>query len=105
MTDLVEPLPGVTPARVRHAPTGYLLYLGAALLFALNGTVAKTLLLGGIEASDLSQLRATVAFLILFAFVALTQRSALRIRRSSPELGDGPMAWMPLPDPPPIIED
>ena len=82
MTDLVEPLPGVTPARVRHAPTGYLLYLGAALLFALNGTVAKTLLLGGIEASDLSQLRATVAFLILLAFVALTNRSALRLRRS-----------------------
>ena len=41
MTDVVEPLPGVAPARVRHAPTGYLLYLGAALLFAINGTVAK----------------------------------------------------------------
>lgn len=81
MTDVVEPLPGVVPARVRHAPTGYLLYLGAALLFAINGTVSKTLLLGGIDASDLSQLRATVAFLILFAFVALTRRSALRIRR------------------------
>ena len=81
MTDVVEPLPGVVPARVRHAPTGYLLYLGAALLFAINGTVSKTRLLGGIDASDLSQLRATVAFLILFAFVALTRRSALRIRR------------------------
>jgi drug/metabolite transporter (DMT)-like permease len=81
VTDVVEPLPGVVPARVRHAPTGYLLYLGAALLFAINGTVSKTLLLGGIDASDLSQLRATVAFLILFAFVALTRRSALRIRR------------------------
>jgi drug/metabolite transporter (DMT)-like permease len=81
VTEVVEPLPGVAPARVRHAPTGYLLYLGAALLFAINGTVAKTLLLGGIEATDLSQLRATVAFLILFAFVALTRRSALRLRR------------------------
>jgi drug/metabolite transporter (DMT)-like permease len=79
VTDLVEPLPGVVPARVRHAPTGYLLYLGAALLFAINGTVAKTLLLGGIEASDLSQLRATVAFLLLFAFIALTRRRALRL--------------------------
>lgn len=82
MTDLVEPLPGVAPARVRHAPTGYVLYLAAALLFAINGTVAKTLLLGGIEASRLSQLRATLAFLMLFAFVALTRRAALRLRRA-----------------------
>ena len=81
MTDLVEPLPGVVPARTRHVPTGYLLYLCAAALFAVNGTVAKTLLLGGIEAADLSQLRATGAFLILLTFVAVTRRSALRLRR------------------------
>lgn len=82
MTDLAEPLPGVVPARVRHPARGYALYLSAALLFALNGTVAKTLLLGGMEATRLSQLRATAAFLILLGFVALTNRSALRLRRS-----------------------
>jgi drug/metabolite transporter (DMT)-like permease len=82
VTDLAEPLPGVAPAKTRHAPTGYLLYLGAALLFAINGTVAKSLLLAGFEASTLSQLRATVAFLILFAFVALTRPAALRLRRA-----------------------
>lgn len=81
MTDLAEPLPGVVPARIRHPPTGYLLYLAAALLFAFNGTVAKTLLLGGIEASHLSQVRATLAFVILLAFVALTNRPALRLHR------------------------
>ena len=81
MTDLAEPLPGVAPARVRHAATGYGLYLLAAMLFAINGTVSKTLLLGGIEASVLSQLRATAAFLILLAFVAITRRSALRLHR------------------------
>ncbi len=70
MTDLAEPLPGVPPAARRHPATGYLLYLVAALLFALNGVVAKTLLLGGMEASRLSQLRATLAFLILLGFVA-----------------------------------
>jgi drug/metabolite transporter (DMT)-like permease len=79
--DLVEPIPGVPPARTRHPATGYLLYLGAALLFSINGTVAKSLLLAGFEASSLSQLRASVAFLLLFAFVALTNRPALRIRR------------------------
>jgi drug/metabolite transporter (DMT)-like permease len=82
LTDLAEPLPGVPPATRRHPATGYLLYLVAALLFALNGVVAKTLLLGGMEASRLSQLRATLAFLILLGFVALTRRSALRLRRA-----------------------
>jgi drug/metabolite transporter (DMT)-like permease len=81
VTDLAEPLPGVAPARARHPATGYLLYLVAALLFALNGTVAKTLLLAGAEATRLSQFRATFAFLILLGFVALTRRSALRLRR------------------------
>jgi drug/metabolite transporter (DMT)-like permease len=81
VTDLVEPLPGVAPARVRHAPRGYLLYLGAALLFALNGTVAKTLILGGIDVTHLSQLRATLAFAILLVAVAATRPSALRLRR------------------------
>ena len=82
MTDVAEPLPGVVPARSPHPLRGYALYLVAALLFALNGTVAKTLLLGGVDAADLSQLRATVAFLILLAFVAVTNRPALRVRRS-----------------------
>ena len=82
MTDLAEPLPGVKEARSRHPAAGYLLYLVAALLFAFNGVVAKTLLLGGMEASRLSQLRATLAFLILLGFVALTRRSALRLRRA-----------------------
>ena len=81
MTDLAEPLPGVPLARTLHRARGYLLYLVAALLFAFNGTVAKTLLLGGVEATRLSQLRATVAFLILLAFIALTRRTALRLRR------------------------
>jgi drug/metabolite transporter (DMT)-like permease len=81
VTDLAEPLPGVTPARVPHPARGYLLYLVAALLFAFNGTVAKTLLLGGIEPSVLSQVRATAAFLLLLVFVALTRPASLRIRR------------------------
>ena len=50
MTDLAEPLPGVVLAKNPHPATGYVLYLGAAILFALNGTVSKTLLLGGMEA-------------------------------------------------------
>jgi drug/metabolite transporter (DMT)-like permease len=82
LTDLAEPLPGVKEASSRNPAAGYLLYLVAAILFAFNGVVAKTLLLGGMEASRLSQLRATLAFLILLGFVALTRRSALRLRRA-----------------------
>ncbi len=81
MTDVVEPIPGVAAAVTRRPSRGYLLYLGAAVLFALNGTVAKSLLLAGIEATRLSQLRATIAFLILLAVVAVTNRAALRLRR------------------------
>jgi drug/metabolite transporter (DMT)-like permease len=82
VTDLAEPLPGVAAAKVPHRATGYLLYLLAALLFALNGTVAKALLLSGLEATRLSQLRVTGAFLILLLFVAVKRRPALRLRRS-----------------------
>jgi drug/metabolite transporter (DMT)-like permease len=72
----------VAASPVRRPARGYLLYLGAAALFALNGTVAKSLLLAGIEATRLSQLRATFAFVILLGFVGLTNRGALRLRRA-----------------------
>ena len=81
MSDLAEPLPGIAPARHRHPATGYVLYVIAAALFALNGTVAKSILLTGIDPARLSQLRVTAAFLILLAVVALTRRDRLRIRR------------------------
>jgi drug/metabolite transporter (DMT)-like permease len=82
VTDLAEPLPGVAPAKTPHQATGYVLYLAAALLFALNGTVSKTLLLGGMDAARLSQLRVTGAFLILLVFIAMTRPVALRLRRA-----------------------
>lgn len=81
MSDLAEPLPGVTVTK-GHPAVGYLLYLVAAVLFALNGTVSKSILLSGFEAGRLSQFRVTAAFLILLVVVAITRRSALRLRRS-----------------------
>jgi drug/metabolite transporter (DMT)-like permease len=81
VSDLAEPVPGVAPARVRHPATGYLLYLVAACLFALNGTISKSILLSGIDPARLSQLRVTLAFLILLVVVAITRPSALRVRR------------------------
>ena len=81
MSDLAEPLPGVAQAGERHPARGYALYLVAAALFALNGTISKSILLSGIDPARLSQFRVTAAFLILLVVVAVTRPVALRIRR------------------------
>jgi drug/metabolite transporter (DMT)-like permease len=70
-------------AQVDRRPViGYGLYLIAAVLFALNGTVSKYLLLGGVPWQRLSQLRVTLAFVILLLVVVATQRHRLRLHRS-----------------------
>ncbi|MCA0330510.1 MAG: DMT family transporter [Actinobacteria bacterium] len=66
----------------RRPALGYSIYLAAATLFALNGSVSKMLLLGGVPWQRLSQLRVTLAFLILLVVVALWRRSGLRLQRS-----------------------
>ena len=66
----------------RRPALGYATYLVAATLFALNGSVSKFLLLGGVPWQRLSQLRVTLAFLILLVVVLLMRRSGLRLRRS-----------------------
>ncbi len=81
MTELAEPLPGIPTAKQRHRVLGYTVYSIAALLFAVNGTVSKSILLTGISAARLTELRVTLAFLIMLIIVAITRRSALRIRR------------------------
>ncbi len=81
MTELAEPLPGVVAATRSRPLRGYSLYLLAAFLFSLNGTVAKTVLANGVDVWRLSQLRSTGAFFVLLAFVAATNRPALRLRR------------------------
>ena len=81
MTELAEPVPGIPAAPHRRRPLGYALYFLAALLFAVNGTVSKTILLTGIPSARLSELRVTAAFLILLAIVAAMRPRALRIRR------------------------
>jgi len=81
MSDLAEPIPGIRLSRTPHRLRGYLLYVCAALFFAINGTVSKTLLLDGLDPARLSQLRVTAAFVILLLLVALTRPRTLRLRR------------------------
>ncbi|HEX6887575.1 MAG TPA: DMT family transporter, partial [Candidatus Nanopelagicales bacterium] len=64
---------------------GYALYLTAALLFGINGTVSKVLLQAVDDAARVSQLRVTAAFLLLLVVVALTNPQGLRLRGA--ELG------------------
>lgn len=72
---------GAGPSR-RTRFLGYALYLPAAFLFALNGTVSKQLLVGGVDALRLSQLRVTAAFVVLLVVVLLTRPRSLRLTRS-----------------------
>jgi drug/metabolite transporter (DMT)-like permease len=76
----------------RRPRLGYLLAAVAALMFAVNGSLARYLLDDGISAARLSQLRVTVAFVLLGGALALLDRRRLRIARA-----DVPrMAWLGL---------
>lgn len=87
MSDVIEPIPGVAPAKHQTLWFGYTLYLLGALTFAMNGTVSKAILLSGLDSARLSQLRVTGAFLFLLAFVAIWRPKRLRIHRDE---------WVPL---------
>ena len=71
----------LAPHSSRHLLIGYAFYLTATVLFALNGTVVKSILLSGISATTLSETRAMGAFAVLFIVVAITRPGALRIQR------------------------
>jgi drug/metabolite transporter (DMT)-like permease len=65
----------------RRPAVGYAMVIAAALLFALNGTVSKVVLQSGISALELTQARATGAFLGFALMLALTRRQTLRLSR------------------------
>lgn len=60
---------------------GYLLYVVAACCFALNGTVAKSILTSGVDAARLSQLRVSGAFVVMLVLFAATRPATLRLTR------------------------
>ena len=68
--------------RERRPAIGYAMVIAAALLFALNGTVSKVVLQSGISSLELTQVRATGAFLGFALGLALTRRrESLRLTR------------------------
>ena len=67
--------------RARRPAVGYAMVITAALLFALNGTVSKVVLQSGISSLELTQVRATGAFIGFALVLALTRRPSLRVTR------------------------
>jgi drug/metabolite transporter (DMT)-like permease len=73
------PAEGVRTAR---APTvGYLMVMGAAVLFAVNGTVSKVVLESGVTSLRLTQARCAGALVGLGLIVLLTRPASLRTTR------------------------
>lgn len=66
----------------RRPALGYAMVLTAAALWALNGVVSKVILQsGGVTSERLTEVRATGAFLLLFAALLVWRRSTLRVAR------------------------
>jgi drug/metabolite transporter (DMT)-like permease len=73
-------IPG-EPGRERRPAVGYAMVIAAALLFAVNGTVSKVVLQSGISSLELTQARASGAFLGFAVLLALTRPRSLRLTR------------------------
>ena len=74
----------------RSPRLGYALAAVAATMWAVNGSLARLVLDEGVSAVHLSQLRRTVSFLLLLAFLAAFRRGDLKVeRREIPAL-----AWL-----------
>ena len=65
--------------RERRPAVGYAMVISAALLFALNGTVSKVVLQSGISTRELTQVRATGAFLGFALVLVFVRRESLRL--------------------------
>ncbi|MFL5970826.1 MAG: EamA family transporter [Gaiellaceae bacterium] len=66
----------------RRPALGYAMVLTAAALWALNGVVSKVILQsGGVTSERLTEVRATGAFVLLFAVLLVWRRSTLRVTR------------------------
>lgn len=65
---------------VKRPIVGHVALLSSVLLFAANGSVSKSLLVSGIDAAALSQIRVTGAFAILFVFALILVRPHLKLK-------------------------
>jgi drug/metabolite transporter (DMT)-like permease len=68
------------PQSIRIRPgLGYCMIIGASALFAVNGSVSKFALMGGLEPARLTALRVTGAFVVLLLITAVRNPASLRV--------------------------
>ena len=71
----------VTAAAARpNTPTGLLIAVAGAVLFAVNGTVSKVALQSGLSSLELVSVRSAGAALVLLGITAVLRPSALQVR-------------------------
>jgi drug/metabolite transporter (DMT)-like permease len=82
--DPIEPFSPITvaPSSTRTQAIGAVMYLVAAFLFALNGSVAKAQIEAGLSAAQVTEIRTLGCAVLLLIFLAITKPSSLRVRRS-----------------------
>lgn len=82
--DPIEPLTplSVPVSSTRAQAIGAVMYLIAAFLFALNGSVAKAQIEAGLSAAQVTEIRTLGCAVVLLVFLAVTKPSSLRVRRA-----------------------
>ncbi|MFZ4509578.1 MAG: EamA family transporter [Candidatus Nanopelagicales bacterium] len=82
--DPIEPFSPITvaPSSTRTQAIGAVMYLVAAFLFALNGSVAKAQIEAGLSAAQVTEIRTLGCAVLLLIFLAITKPTSLRVRRS-----------------------
>lgn len=82
--DPIEPLTpiDVPVSSTRTQAIGAVMYLIAAFLFALNGSVAKAQIEAGLSAAQVTEIRTVGCALVLLVVLAITKPGSLRVRRA-----------------------
>ncbi len=82
--DPIEPLsPLIVPtSSTRTQAIGAVMYLVAAFLFALNGSVAKAQIEAGLSAAQVTEIRTLGCAVLLLVFLAITKPASLKVRKA-----------------------
>ena len=82
--DPIEPLSPITvaPTSTRAQAIGAVMYLIAAFLFALNGSVAKAQIEAGLSPAQVTEIRTLGCAILLLLFLGVTKPASLRVRRA-----------------------
>jgi drug/metabolite transporter (DMT)-like permease len=82
--DPIEPLSPmvVGPSSRRIQAIGAVMYLIAAFLFALNGSVAKAQIEAGLSPAEVTEIRTIGCALLLLIYILIVNPGSLKVRRT-----------------------